>query len=147
MRLDFELGAFKFMYIDSNGDDASRALNLFKEMTDQISKVLPAEIVQALVAADPAVVEAMKAATIRDFSQRFEESVVKPISQELKNLDQEPSGLLDLGSSELPDDPLFDEPDDDEDYEEDDVERYARPSGWGRSRWAEDEEEPTWPDQ
>jgi len=52
-------------------------------MTTQISKVLPAEIVEALVAADPAVVEAMKASAIRNFSKKFDEEIVKPITKEL----------------------------------------------------------------
>ena len=66
MRVDFEIGAFKFMYVGNEGNE-DKALALFMQMTDQVGKILSPEIVQSLVAADPAVIEAIK----RSNDQRF----------------------------------------------------------------------------
>jgi hypothetical protein len=84
MRLDFEIGAFKFMYIGDAGNE-DKALDLFKQMTDQIGKVLPSEIVQALVAADPDVITAMKESVIRDFAKKFDEQVIEPLAEKLEH--------------------------------------------------------------
>lgn len=61
MRVDFELGAFKFMYIDSGPSQEKSeesALRLFERMVSKIQECLPKDIVEALIAADPKVVEA-----------------------------------------------------------------------------------------
>jgi hypothetical protein len=84
MRLDFEIGALKFMYIGADGD-GDKALELFMKMTDQLGKVLPPEIVQALVAADPEVVNAMKDSVIRKFAKKFEEEIINPIATAAKD--------------------------------------------------------------
>lgn len=83
MTIQFGIGAFKFLYIGEPGNE-DKALDLFKQMSDQIGKVLPNEIVQALVAADPDVVRAMKESVIRDFAKQFDEQVIEPIANKLE---------------------------------------------------------------
>lgn len=84
MRVDFGIGAFQFMYVGADGNEGI-ALNLFMKMTNQIGKVLPNEIIQALVAADPKVIEAMRQSTIREFAQKFDDQVIEPIVKGIKD--------------------------------------------------------------
>lgn len=76
MRVDFEIGALKFCYIDTAGTiETSRPLELFKEMVQEIGKVLPAEVLTTLVAADPAVIEAMRKCELLKWSKKFDEEM------------------------------------------------------------------------
>lgn len=74
MRVDFEIGALKFMYIGSDGD-ADKSLSLFKDMVQEVGKVLPADVLTTLVAADPAVVEAMRKCELLKWTKMFDEEM------------------------------------------------------------------------
>ena len=78
MRVDFSVGALKFMYIGGEGD-ISKPVELFENMVAVIGKFLPNEVVSALIAADPEVVEAMRKCELQKWSNKFEEEVIKPI--------------------------------------------------------------------
>lgn len=78
MRVDFSVGALKFMYVgEGKGND--NPVEIFENMIAAIGKFLPHEVVSALIAADPEVVEAMRKCELQKWSNKFEEEVIKPI--------------------------------------------------------------------
>ena len=85
MRVDFSVGAFKFMYIGGEGNDSdsdiSKPVELFESMVAAVGKFIPNEVISSLIAADPEVVEAMRKCELQKWSNKFEEEVIKPFTK------------------------------------------------------------------
>lgn len=79
MRVDFEIGALKFLYISTSDaeNDTVKPLDLFKAMVQEVGKVLPEDVLTTLIAADPDVIEAMRKCELLKWSKKFSEEMEK----------------------------------------------------------------------